>query len=79
MVAYASLGGRGIQNFPAAAVVAPGEILEHMNPMGGFPEMHSGAVAAPGDGLVGGPRGEAIRNPPCESPQDTLSSIIVVM
>ena len=30
---------------------------EHMNPLGGLPEMHRGAVAAPGDGLVGGPRG----------------------
>ena len=72
MVAYTSLGGRGFQKYDAADVLAPGEILEHMNPMGGFPEMHSGAVAAPGDGLVGGPRGEAVEIPPCESSQDTL-------
>ena len=28
-----------------------------MNPLGGLPEMHRGGVVAPGDGLVGGPRG----------------------
>ena len=70
MVAYASLGGREFQNFPRGAVAVPGEIPEHMNPLGGLPEMHRGAVAAPGDGLVGGTRGEATRSPPCESSQD---------